>query len=90
MAAETLEMLVARAAEVDARTVPTEVIREDTEATDSPLGIAEPPINILVAAKTLLADTSPENSAAAPDTLVRKLPVEAIIEEILRLGFTLI
>ena len=86
---DTLAILAAKAAEVAARTVPTEVILEDTEATDSPVGIAEPAINILVAAKTLLAETSPENSAAAPDTLVRKLPVEAITEEILSSGFTL-
>ena len=68
------------------------------------LGISAPPTNILVAAYTLLADTSPENSAATPDTFVVKLPVaatklvaltevvklpiEAVIEEMLRSGLT--
>ena len=70
------------------------------------LGTAVPPTNTLVAAYTLLADTLPENSAATPDTFVVKLPVaatklvaltevvklpiEAVIEEMLRSGLTLI
>ena len=69
------------------------------------LGTAVPPTNTLVVAYTLLADTSPENSAATPDTFVVKLPVaatklvaltevvklpiEAVIEEMLRSGLTL-
>ena len=70
------------------------------------LGTAVPPTNTLVVAYTLLADTLPENSAATPDTFVVKLPVaatklvaltevvklpiEAVIEEMLRSGLTLI
>jgi hypothetical protein len=41
------------------------------------LGIAVPPMKILVEAKRLAADTLPENSAATPDTLVVKLPFAA-------------
>jgi hypothetical protein len=119
MAADTLAILVANAAEAVTRrlvvevcallieviTVPIEVILADTDATASAFGIAVPAMYILVAAYRLFADTSPENSAATPDTFVVKLPVaatklvaltevvklpiEAVIEEILRSGLTL-
>ena len=95
MVEETFAILVARAAEVAARTVLTDVmaalltdVKALTAAISLELGIALPPINILVVAKRLAADTSPENSAAAPDTLEMKLPVDAMTEDILRLGFT--
>ena len=70
-----LPMLVAKVEERAATTVLIDVtaallteVRALTAATSLAVGMPVPPIKILVVAKRLAADTSPENYAATPDT----------------------